>query len=200
MTDTERFDQAASTWDLEERRVALAAAVTTAITARLNLSKEQSVLDFGCGTGLVTLALAPLVGTVTGADTSLNMLKILKEKAEALRIPLRLLPLGPGGLGGPYDLIVSSMTLHHVEDAQDLFHQFSRHLHPGGQIALADLDTEDGLFHGDMAGVHHRGFSREVIQAWLAAAGFQEILLQTATLTHKDGREYSVFLATARKS
>ena len=56
MPGTEHFDQAAATWDLTERRVALAHAVVEAITARVRLFGEPSVLDFGCGTGLVTLA------------------------------------------------------------------------------------------------------------------------------------------------
>jgi cyclopropane fatty-acyl-phospholipid synthase-like methyltransferase len=158
MPGTEHFDQAAATWDLAERRVALAHAVTEAIAARVPLSREQSVLDFGCGTGLVTLELGPKVGTMAGADTSPGMLKTLAEKAKAQGLTLHLLSLNtdwPTELGGPYDLIVSSMTLHHVPDVPALFHQFERHLQPGGQVALADLDEEDGSFHEDGVGYHH---------------------------------------------
>jgi cyclopropane fatty-acyl-phospholipid synthase-like methyltransferase len=202
MPDTEHFDQAAATWDLAERRVALAHAVAGAIATRVNLSKDQSVLDFGCGTGLVTLELGPKVGTMTGADTSPGMLKTLSGKAEAQGVALQLLSLNTDGmtdLGGPYDLIVSSMTLHHVPDVPELFHQFVQHLHSGGHVALADLDEEDGTFHEDGVGYHHQGFHRAKVQAWLEAAGFQDIHLDTATVTHKEGKDYSVFLATARK-
>ena len=62
MSGTEHFDQAAATWDLADRRVTLARDVVAAIAAWVTLSKEQAALDFGCGTGLVTLALAPLLG------------------------------------------------------------------------------------------------------------------------------------------
>jgi cyclopropane fatty-acyl-phospholipid synthase-like methyltransferase len=201
MTETERFDRAAPTWDLEDRRVALARAVANAIEARLPLTRELSTLDFGCGTGLVTLALAPKVGTITGADTSSGMLATLAGKAKALGISVRLRPLDPAGsgdLGGPYDLIVSSMTLHHIQDVPALFQRFVQQLHRAGRIALADLDQEDGSFHDDATGVHHRGFLREHIQTWLEEAGFQEIHLGTATVDHKNGKDYSVFLATAR--
>ncbi len=201
MSEIARFDRAAPTWDLEDRRVVLARAVAEAISARVPLTRELSTLDFGCGTGLVTLALAPKVGAITGADTSPGMLKTLAEKAQALGVPVRLLPLDPAGtgdLGGPYQLIVSSMTLHHIPDMPALFHRFAGQLQPGGRIALADLDQEDGSFHEDMTGVHHHGFSRDQIQAWLEEAGFFDIQLETATVSRKNGRDYSVFLATAR--
>ncbi len=202
MTATERFDKAATTWDLEDRRVVLAQAVVDSISARVPLTRELSTLDFGCGTGLVTLALAPKVGAITGADTSPGMLKTLAEKAEGMGIPVRMLPLDPtgtGDLGGPYQLIVSSMTLHHIPDVPTLFRRFAQHLQPGGRIALADLDQEDGSFHEDMTGVHHHGFSRDLIHTWLEEAGFLDVRVDTAAISPKKGREYSVFLATARK-
>ena len=127
MSDTKRFDQAAATWDSVDRRVVLAHAVVEAISSRVPLTKELAVLDFGCGTGLVTMELAPQVGSIAGADTSSGMLKALAEKAGAKGIPPRQIlldPSGDGDLGGPYDLIVSSMTLHHIADVPALFSRF----------------------------------------------------------------------------
>jgi tRNA (cmo5U34)-methyltransferase len=201
MSGTEHFDQAAATWDLTDRRVLLAHAVAEAISSRVPLSRELNVLDFGCGTGLVTLELAPKVGSISGADTSPGMLKILAGKAETQGIPVHLMPLDPAGngeLGGPYDLIVSSMTLHHVDDVPALFRRFGLHLKAGGGVALADLDKEDGSFHEDATGVHHHGFLRAQIQAWLEEVGFRQVQMETATVTGKEGRDYSVFLAMAR--
>ena len=201
-SEMQYFDQAAATWDYEERRVTLAHAVVEAIASRVALSKEQDVLDFGCGTGLVTLELASRVRSITGADTSPGMLKTLKEKATHQGVTVPLISLDTekaGSLGGPYDLIVSSMTLHHIAEVPALFAQFMQHLHPGGQIALADLDEEDGDFHDATMSIHHQGFPREQIRTWLQDAGFQEVQLETATVTKKNGKDYPVFLATARK-
>ena len=202
MSETERFDQAAGTWDLGDRRVALAHGVAKAIKEQVTLSKDLSVLDFGCGTGLVTLALAPLVGPITGADTSAGMLSKLANKAQEQGIPVQMLKLDPTGapdLGGPYHLIVSSMTLHHVADVPALFLQFKQHLCAGGRLALADLDEEDGGFHDDATGVQHLGFSRADIRTWLLDAGFLEIQMLTATVAQKGDKEYSIFLALAEK-
>lgn len=202
MSGTEHFDQAAATWDLTDRRVLLAHAVAEAIASRVTLSEELKVLDFGCGTGLVTLQLAPQVGSISGADTSPGMLKMLAEKAEGQHLAVELLPLDPAGTGdlaGPYDLIVSSMTLHHVADVPALFRRFHQLLIPSGKVALADLDEEDGTFHEGVAGVHHRGFPRKIIQGWLMDAGFCQVQLKTASVTRKEGKDYPVFLATGVK-
>ena len=199
---TDYFDQAAGTWDLEERRVALARGVAAAIRRAVALSPEMDVLDFGCGTGLVTLDLAPLVGSMAGADAAPGMLRTLAEKAGALDLAIRPIALAETGLpdlGGPYHLITSSMTLHHIADVPGLLGQFFRSLHPGGQVALADLDTEDGSFHEAPSGVQHLGFDRAEMAGWLAMAGFQEIKLAPAASTTKAGRTYTVVLATASK-
>ena len=62
MPENARFDQAAPTWDAETRRVLLARDVTDAVAKRCGLPAELDVLDFGCGTGLVSLGLRPEPG------------------------------------------------------------------------------------------------------------------------------------------
>jgi len=53
------------------------------------------------------------------------------------------------------------MALHHIESTQALVQVFSDHLKPGGMVALADLDKEDGSFHPEGSeGIFHRGFER----------------------------------------
>jgi SAM-dependent methyltransferase len=202
MADTARFDQAAPTWDGEERRILLAGAVTEAIAKRCALPADLDVLDFGCGTGLVSLGLRPLVRSVTGVDTSRGMLgvlerKLLEQGRDGVRTVL-LPPDAPLSLPDRFHLVVSSMTLHHVADLAPLFAQFRDHLLPGGRVALADLDLEDGTFHEDATGVLHPGFERGSFAALLSAAGFVDVEVETATVTRKAERAYPIFLATAR--
>lgn len=203
VSDANRFDQVATTWDREARRVELAQAVAAEIGRRISLSPEIDVLDFGCGTGLLTLALQPLVRRVTGADTSSGMLDQLKQKLEAgnlANVEAVLLDRdSPLSLGTRFDLIVSSMALHHVADLPTLFGRFHGLLHAGGRIALADLDREDGSFHEDTTGVFHLGFDRRELHADLAAAGFADLAATTAVVTRKGDQAYPVFLITGRR-
>jgi tRNA (cmo5U34)-methyltransferase len=204
MTQTQRFDQEAATWDENPRRVRLAKAVAQTIAQQIPLSGAMDVLDFGCGTGLLTLKLQPLVGTITGSDTSSGMLEVLggKVKDQQLDSVACLLLEGDGSLAlkGAYDLIVSNMTLHHVEALGTLFRQFYEHLRAGGYIALADLDKEDGTFHGDAADVFHLGFLRSELKNLLASAGFADLEDTTAFEIRRNGRDYPVFLVTGRKN
>jgi HSP20 family molecular chaperone IbpA len=77
------FNEAASSWDEEPRRVRLASEVAECVKKEVAVTGEMTVLDYGCGTGLVTLCLQPLVRSITGADLSDGMLEILRGKIEA---------------------------------------------------------------------------------------------------------------------
>ncbi len=203
MSDTSRFDQAAGTWDEDPRRVEMARAVGEAIVRQVRPSLEMDVLDFGCGTGLLTLGLQPLVRSVTGADTSSAMLGVLKQKVEVQGLanvsPVLLDPAQPLSLDGRFHLIVSSMALHHVAHLAPLLSRFHELLHPGGLVALADLDREDGSFHGETRDVFHLGFDRSELQALLREAGFAGLAAATAVVTRKEGHDYPVFLITGHK-
>jgi tRNA (cmo5U34)-methyltransferase len=203
VSDASRFDQAAATWDEQPRRVTLARAVADEIARRVPLSRDIDALDFGCGTGLLTLALQPLVRSVTGADTSAGMLDVLRQKVRArglANVETILLDAKlPLSVDARFHLIVSSMALHHVAHLAPLFERFREQLHPGGRLALADLDREDGSFHEDPREVHHPGFERSELQAALSEAGFVGLDATTATVTRKESRDYPVFLISGQK-
>jgi len=199
---TERFDKAAKNWDEEPRRVKLVEDVASAIRKSVPISKDWRALDIGCGTGLLTLNLADSVASVTGADSSLAMLDKLAEKiavAGISNVKSRYLNLEESlKFEEKFDLIVSSMTLHHIKEPQKLFASLLPTLKSGGYIAFADLEEEDGTFHDDPSGVHHNGFSRSKLQELLESAGFITIKIVEATSITKGEREFPVLLATAK--
>lgn len=81
-----RFDNSAQEWDLNPERVKLANAVADAIIQSLQLNKDMIAMDYGAGTGLVTLRINPYVKKITAVDSSKEMLKVLEEKIEKLKI------------------------------------------------------------------------------------------------------------------
>ena len=121
------FDKAAAGWDQKQRRVELAAKIAAAISSTLPLNKKMAALEYGCGTGLVGLALAPQLATLTAVDTSTGMLEVLAQKIKSEKItnvtPLRL-DQSQESLTEKFDLIFCAMTLHHIKEAYQLLARF----------------------------------------------------------------------------
>jgi SAM-dependent methyltransferase len=197
-----RFDEGARTWDTPDHR-ARAVAVAAAILREVAVPRAARVVDIGAGTGLLGLALAPDVGAVTFAEPSAGMLEVLGEKLDALGDPrLRALPydllVDPPPPDG-FDLAVSLLVLHHLEDTEAALRAIAALLVPGGQIALADLATEDGSFHADPEGIHHHGFDPSTLVDAARTAGFTEARIAHATEIERDGRRYPLILLIARR-
>lgn len=190
--------------DFDQRPVPaqISAGVTAAMRARLALSPELVVMDFGAGTGLVAAKLAPLVGRILAVDVSPAMLEQLAVKPElAGKVEIHCQDLLERPLEVRVDLVVSAMAMHHVRDTAALLRVLAAHLRPGGQVALADLDREDGSFHPPgTEGVYHAGFDRAEQGALLVAAGFVDPSFETACVVQRDGRSYPVFLVVAAKA
>ena len=201
------FNKEAATWD-EPRRERMNRDIASAIQSEIPLRKNINVLDFGCGTGLLTMCLQPQVASVTCLDSSRGMLDILEKKISALErcnVKTLHLDLADGGrLEGRYDLITSSMALHHVRNIQPILDQFYAATANGGHLCIADLDLENGLFHAENhTGVFHDGFDRTELHEAFGRAGYVDVHDRTATTILKpvpDGaREFTIFLMTGRK-
>lgn len=204
MKGTSIFDVHAGSWDTAPR-MSLAKAVFEAICQRVAIDTSMKVLDFGAGTGLLSVAAGSRTGEVTAMDTSAKMLAVLDDKLRDREIRnIRTCHcdlVNEAHLRGEYDLIISSMTLHHVKDTALLFARFHDVLKTGGEFAVADLDAEDGMFHTDNTGVHHFGFSRDALIAAAADAGFRNLRYEIVHRMEKKRRDgtvgdYRIFLFT----
>jgi 2-polyprenyl-3-methyl-5-hydroxy-6-metoxy-1,4-benzoquinol methylase len=199
-----RFDERAREWDTPER-VERAAAAAAAIREHVSLDRTMRVIDLGAGTGLLGFALADEVASVVLAEPSAGMLEVAREKAAAwtganVSVAGFDLPGDPPA-GAPFDLAVSLLVLHHVEDTAAALHAVHDLLAPGGRIALLDLDAEDGSFHSeDAEGIHHHGFDRGELLETAAAAGFADLASRIVMAIEQDGRPYPVFLLTGRRA
>jgi cyclopropane fatty-acyl-phospholipid synthase-like methyltransferase len=187
---TDLFADKAQDWDARPVPVQISRGVGEALRREVELRPDMRVLDFGAGTGLVAGQVAPEVASVVALDVSQAMLDQLAAKPELEgKVETRCQDIL---------LVVSAMALHHVEDTGALMRAFYDHLAPGGRIALADLDTEDGSFHPPgTEGVFHAGFDRAELKARMEAAGFEGVRFRTACEVDREARRYPIFLAVA---
>lgn len=206
---TTPFNAVAQTWDEDPRRVAVAAAIVAKMLGALRLTPQTTLLDYGAGTGLVSLALAPHVGRLISVDEADGMLDILRAKlvgADPGNVEVRHWSAGQDSSGLPeFDVITGSMVLHHVEDIPAAAAAFHGLLRPGGVVAFADLDLDDGRFHGKEMHTFHPGFDRNWLRAVFEQAGFTSVTFQEAhqvTKKFSDGgeRTFPIFLLTAVRS
>ncbi|MDD5387826.1 MAG: class I SAM-dependent methyltransferase [Gallionellaceae bacterium] len=200
------FDSKARLWDgnpvFQDRADKIAAAIQAAIPLNTNMR----ALDYGCGTGMLSFPLKDALGHITLKDSSAGMLEVLREKITALGVSnmtARQADLTDAPLPEErYDLIFSSMVLHHIPDTADILATFHALLNPGGWLCVADLDQEDGSFHGIEVDVHH-GFTRETLRQQAEAAGYGDVRFDTVFEIVKEQetgtRAYPVFLMVARK-
>ena len=203
------FDKEAATWDEVPARVKLANDIVAAISDEIVLTSSMDVLDFGCGTGLLTLRLQPVVHSITGVDSSKGMLNVLKAKIakqNLSNVKTQYIDNEEGDIpGGNYNLIVSGMTLHHVKEIRSLIDRFYGIIAPSGYLCIADLDLDGGKFHDNNDGIFHFGFDRTELRRYFMDAGFGDIRDRTAAEVMKpvfDGgvRPFTVFLMTGRKN
>lgn len=205
--DAAHFDSKARQWDdnplFRERGLKIADAIRKAVP----LHRHMNALDYGCGTGLLSFPLKDELGAILMADSSGGMLEVVNEKIAALGVSnmatLQLDLMADPAPPERFDLIVTAMTLHHVPDTDHILRIFHDLLQPGGYLCIADLDQEDGSFHGIEVDVHH-GFDQADLGRRAAQAGFADMQFQTVfsiAKEHATGtRDYPVFLMTARRA
>jgi len=199
-----RFDHIAKEWDHSQTRISLAQNIAEGIINTHQLPQEGTLLDFGAGTGLLTRHLCPHVKAITALDLSEKMLDQLQHNAASwpsCQISIAHCDILAYQNDQAFDGIVSSMSMHHVQDLQHLFDQFAQLLKPRGFLAIADLEKEDGTFHSDgNEGVYHFGFEHKALQDIAQKSGFTQISFKHVhTVIKEDGTSYPIFLMSAQR-
>lgn len=195
------FSEKATDYDNLKSRTDNVDAIALGIIKSNVVEKHMHIMDFGSGTGLLLSNVAPYVAKITAVDISPSMNSMLISKKNLLECELEILEIDitKQAITEKFDGIISSMTIHHIEDVEALFRNFYHLLNTHGFIALADLDTEDGSFHTTDTGVHHFGFNRDEFLSMAKAAGFKNLNIDTVSVIEKPTGNYSVFLLTGRK-
>lgn len=206
--DPRSFDARAVDWDTPER-VARANVAAQAIRAAVTFPPGARAIDIGAGTGLLGFSLLDRLGELVLSDTSDGMLEQARRKiaagghdnVRAIHLDLVADPLPDGA---PFDVVVSQLLLHHVEDTKAALSAMHRLLVPSGQLVALDLDTEDGSFHGSVGvSVHHRGFDRAALAALARSVGFVDVQVGDGGLIGDAGegeQMFPMFLLTARRA
>ncbi|GAD46649.1 hypothetical protein ANG6_1144 [Streptococcus anginosus T5] len=133
---------------------------------------DKRILDFGGGTGLVTLPLAAQSKSVMLVDISDKMLDQARLKVEKQAIDnvyLLQQDLLTNPLDQLFDIIVVSRVLHHMPNVEKTLAMFRNHLVEDGQLFIADFVKTD---------VNHHGFHLDELEENLSQNGFLPVKSQ----------------------
>jgi ubiquinone/menaquinone biosynthesis C-methylase UbiE len=112
----------------------------------VSLASAPAILDLGCGPGALALRLARRCPdrAVIGVDLSPAMVRMARARAarEGLAERVRFLEGNAAALpldDGAFDLVVSTLSLHHWRDRAAALREIHRVLKPGGRAWIWDI-------------------------------------------------------------
>ena len=189
------FNHKAETFD-SPKNIFLANLVYQAIEKQLDLLSDKEILDFGGGTGLLTLPLAKQAKSVTLVDISEKMLEQARLKAEQQEIKnIQFLEqdLLENPLEKEFDLIVVSRVLHHMPDLDAVLSLFHQYLKEDGRLLIADFTKTEA---------NHHGFELTELEKQLIENGFSSVHSQILYSAEDlfQGNYSELFLTVAPKS
>lgn len=189
------FNHKAETFD-SPKNIFLANLVCQAVEKQIDLLSDKEILDFGGGTGLLTLPLAKQAKSVTLVDISEKMLEQARLKAEQQDIKnIQFLEqdLLKNPMEQEFDLIVVSRVLHHMPDLDEALSLFHQHLKEDGQLLLADFTKTEA---------NHHGFDLAELEKQLIEHGFSSVHSQILYSAEDlfQGNYSEIFLTVSQKS
>jgi len=202
MANTKLFDDLAVNYDTEPRKeVALHTAATVRDTLASLGIEGKTLIDYGCGTGLVGLQLVDLFDEVTFIDAAPNMVEVLQEKIQNENIPNArvICANATKGLDDSIkaDVMILAQVLLHEADTRALLDALNSAINPGGIIIIVDFERNDSV-ESDRV---HAGFELMQLQADLLYGGFEPLHFQLFLHAEKYfmGQDASLFILVAKK-
>jgi ubiquinone/menaquinone biosynthesis C-methylase UbiE len=196
------FDVRAREWDKNRMHFDRSEAIAKEIDAIIPDSRKMKALEFGAGTGILSFLLKDKFSEITLMDSSQEMINVCAEKIEEYNTPhIKAIKfdLEHASYSEKFYVIYNQMVLHHVKDYKKMLYTFNNMLNAGGYLAIADLYSEDGSFHGEGVDVH-KGFDPHELSQILSEMGFKTLFnARVFELKRDNGNVYPVFLLVAQK-
>lgn len=171
------FEEMANRYDTENR-IELANVVSKEVRKALQNNISSSLLDYGSGTGLVSLQLSDIVGSILLVDSSKQMLEVAEGKISRKGITNARVLYSDFTQETPdlkVDIILLSLVLLHIPDTTKILQELFNILNTGGKLIIVDFDKNDTISHPKV----HNGFSQDDLKMKLSEVGFTSTDMKT---------------------
>ena len=202
------FDLKAAEWDKNPVNWDRSIAIADEIKKLIPLNTDMAALEYGAGTGITSFLLKDYLKEITLMDSSSEMVRIMNEKISRAEVKnLKTLNFDlehKDYKEGKFDFVFTQMVLHHISDIEGIVKIFYNLLNPGGYLAIADLYSEDGSFHGEEF-KGQKGFDIELLSNLIKNQGFIGISHRKCYVINKkvsetQTKQFDVFLLVATRS
>ncbi|WP_226673456.1 class I SAM-dependent methyltransferase [Rossellomorea aquimaris] len=193
------FEEMAKRYDTEER-VKLANIVVEEVKKELQDSTSKTLIDYGSGTGLVSLELTDMVKSVLLVDSSEQMVEVAKSKITQrgfMNADVLYSNFTQGAPNLKADIVLMSLVLLHIPDTESILQELFTILNDGGELIIVDFDKNENISHPKV----HNGFVHEELKDQLSEAGFRSTEVRTFHHGHQIfmKQDASMFIASSSK-
>jgi SAM-dependent methyltransferase len=145
------------------------------------------VLDIGCGPGILTVTLAPLVEEIVGLDLTPDMITRARSRSNELGLTNVSFMQGSADnlpfASNYFDIVVTRLLLHHLLSPSRAIEEMTRVLRVGGLVVVADIvsskNKEEAEIHNALETLrdpsHVRALSEKELEALLNSGGLRVI-------------------------
>ena len=200
MGNTDKFEMIANVYDTPER-VQIAKISSDAIREYLVDTKSKNAIDFGCGTGLVGMALLNEFKSTLFLDTSQNMINQVKQKisdADIHNASTLCFDSETAALAGiRADYIFMVQVLLHIKDIEPVLSRLYDILNFEGHLIIVDFNKNDDI----VSDLVHNGFDQKELSEIMLKIGFKDTKTKTIYSGSKIfmGQDASMFILDSQK-
>ncbi|MDR0382295.1 MAG: class I SAM-dependent methyltransferase [Oscillospiraceae bacterium] len=194
MGNEAKFDSIAARYDTRER-IAIAAVIADKIRAHVGEAADKTMMDYGCGTGLVGLSLLDVFKSVLFVDASEKMTAAVAAKSA--RSQTLCADIMTSDIPAA-DCIILVQVLLHEHDTRTLLSRLQSALTGGGHLLVVDFDLNERVSHPDV----HNGFDKKLLRGMLTELGYSVSFAETFYHGKEMfmGQDASLFLLDAEKA
>ncbi|EXK45927.1 hypothetical protein FOXG_07643 [Fusarium oxysporum f. sp. lycopersici 4287] len=186
-------------------------------------SRPTKLLDYACGDGVASRALAPFMSTVRGMDIASGMVEQYNKMALKAGYTSTKMRAVQGDLIDPeltpspetntpgffdFDVVAMCMALHHIEDPENMISQLSKRLRPGGILLIIDWVASSAgssaqTGNRTLGAISRMGFQENEVKSSFDKAGLEDwawkLTSAPSQVPREIGGEQQLFLARGKK-
>ncbi|WP_438312992.1 class I SAM-dependent methyltransferase [Sporosarcina sp. FA9] len=161
-----------------EKRMELVKVIVEEVRPVLQGSESKTLLDYGSGTGLVSLELTDLVESILLVDSSKQVLEVAAAKIIEKEITNCKVLYSDFTQDNPElkaDIVLLSLVLLHIPDTKVILRKLFNILNNEGKLIIIDFDKNDKVSHPKI----HSGFLHKELKNILSEVGFKSTEIKT---------------------